>query len=142
MNRRNMICIMEKMNLDMLDDDSLKYIIDGNDIKNENDFYNVIGKHFDFPKFDNVESYSLHGFIDFMTDLYWLELKFGKLDNICLIIKNYSKLFNGNIEDIYFYVIDIFSTSIINFWDGEFFDRTNNPNHLKKFNVYLVEELI
>lgn len=140
--RKNMICIMKKMSLDILDNNSLKFIIDGKDIKNEDDFYNAMSKHFDFTKFDNVESYNIHGFIDFMTDLSWLDLKFGKFDNICLIIKNYDKLFNGNIEDIYFYVIDTFSNDILSFWDEEVFKINKDINDFKKFNVYLVEELI
>lgn len=147
--RKNMICIMEKMSLDMLDNNSFKFVIDGKNIKSQDDFINAMSKHFDFPKLENVDSITLDGFIDFMTDLYWLDLKYGKFDpnydrfdNICLIIKNYDKLFNGNIEDIYFYIIKIFSNDILSFWDEKIFKITNNSNDFKNFKVYLVEELI
>lgn len=154
--RKNMICIMEKMSLDMLDNNSFKFVIDGKNIKSQDDFINAMSKHFDFPKLENVDSITLDGFIDFMTDLYWLDLKYGKFDpncgrldpnydrfdNICLIIKNYDKLFNGNIEDIYFYIIKIFSNDILSFWDEKIFKITNNINDFKNFKVYLVEELI
>lgn len=154
--RKNMICIMKKMSLQMLDDYSFKFIIDGKDIKTKDDFLNIMSKHFDFPKFENVSSVNLDGFVDFMTDLFWLDLKYGKFDdklgdfdysygkfdNICLVIKNYNKLFNGNIEDIYFYIIEIFSQDILSFWDEEVFELNKDINEFKKFNVYLVEELI
>ncbi len=130
---RNKLIIIKELSLEEIDKDSIKFIIDGKDIQNEEEYLETMTEKFELPKFNNKVC-NMNGLIDWMTDLTWLEEKFEILDNISLIIKNYRKAFNGNFNDIDYFIIDTFEDAILPRWE-------NHKTHAKKFNVYLVENL-
>ena len=130
---RNKLVIIKELSLEEIDKDSMKFIIDGKDIQTKTDYLETMTEKFELPKFNN-EVCNMDGLIDWMRDLTWLEEKFERLDNISLIIKNYRKAFNGNFNDIDFFIIDQFVDAILPYWE-------NHETHAKKFNVYLVENL-
>ena len=130
---RNKLIIMKELKLEDIDDGSKKFIIDGNDIQTEEDYYKNITEKFEFPQFNN-KLCNYAGYLDWIEDLSWLDQKFGNID-ISLIIKNYRKAFNGNFNDLDCYVIKLFIEDILPCWENYEIDP-------KKFNVYLVENLI
>ena len=137
---RNKLIIMKELKLEDIDDGSKKFIIDGNDIQTEEDYYKNITEKFDFPQFNNILC-SPDGYLDWMRDLIWLDKNFGipnaplKADNFSLIITNYRKAFGGNFNDLDYYVIELFIRVILPYWE-------EHETYARKFNVYLVENLI
>ena len=97
---RNKIIIMKELKLEDIDDGSKKFIIDGNEIQTKTDYLEIMTEKFDFPQFNN-RLCNLDGYLDWMTDLIWLDKNFGipnaplKADNFSLIITNYRKAFGG-----------------------------------------------
>lgn len=130
---RNKIIIINELSLEEIDKNSIKFIIDGKDIQTETDYLKVITEKFEFPQFNN-QLCNMDGYLDWMTDLSWLEEKFERFDNISLIIKNYRKAFNGNFNDIDWFIIELFEEDILPYWD-------KHKIIPKKFNVYLVQNL-
>ena len=130
---RNKLIIVNELKLEDIEDGSKKFIIDGNEIQTETDYLEIMTEKFDFPQFNN-RLCNLDGYLDWMRDLTWIDQKFGKID-ISLIIKNYRKAFNGNFNDLDHYVVELFIEDILPCWENCEIDP-------KKFNVYLVENLI
>lgn len=129
---RNKIIIINELSLEEIDENSIKFIIDGKDIQTIDDYFEAITEKFEFPQFNN-QLCNLNGYLDWIRDLSWLEEKFEKFDNISLIIKNYKKAFNGNSNEINYFIIELFIEDILPYWEEE--------RDYKKFNVYLVEKL-
>ena len=50
---RNKLIIINELKLEDIDDGSKKFIIDGNDIQTEEDYYKNITEKFDFLQFNN-----------------------------------------------------------------------------------------
>lgn len=137
---RNKLIIINELKLEDIDDGSKKFIIDGNDIQTKTDYLEIMTEKFDFPQFNN-RLCNLDGYLDWMTDLIWLDKNFGipnaplKADNFSLIITNYRKAFGGNFNDLNSYVIEFFIEDILPYWE-------EHETYARKFNVYLVENLI
>ena len=138
---RNKLIIINKLRLEDIDDGSKKFIIDGNDIQTKTDYLAIMTEKFDFPQFNN-RLCNLDGYLDWMTDLTWLDENFEKPDdsplkpyNFSLIITNYRKAFGGNFNDLNSYVIEFFIEDILPHWEED-------ETYSRKFNVYLVENLI
>ena len=137
---RNKLIIINELKLEDIDDGSKKFIIDGNDIQTEEDYYKNITEKFDFLQFNN-QLCNYAGYLDWMRDLTWLDENFGnpnaplKPYNFSLIITNYRKAFGGNFNDLDYYVIELFIRVILPYWEED-------ETYARKFNVYLVENLI
>ena len=140
MSNRNKLIIINELKLEDIDDDSKKFIIDGNDIQTKTDYLEIMTQKFEFPQFNN-RLCNLDGYLDWMTDLIWLDESFRnkslhlKPDNFSLIITNYRKAFGGNFNDLNSYVIEFFIEDILPHWEED-------ETYSRKFNVYLVENLI
>jgi len=111
--------------------DQSSYILelDGSKIYSWKDYIEIVAEKLEFPK---INLYSKDGYIDWMTDLEWLEK-----ESYIVIIYEYSKFMNENPcekEE----VIDMFRTNILPFWKEEVTHVTAG-GYPKKFNVYLVD---
>ena len=102
--------------------------LDGAKIQSWVEYIEHVSKVLDFPQINN---YSKDGYIDWMTDLSWLEW-----ESCAVIIYNFSKFMNGNLKDKE-EVIDMFKTDILPFWEEEVTYVTTG-GYPKEFNVYLV----
>ena len=141
MKNKNLLIISKEIDFESLPKNALKFIIDGSNIKTKLDFLKIMSSTFDFPKFGN-EVCNLSGFLDWMKDLSWFDdnngKKLGETVDMVLIIKNYSKLFNGNMEEINFFVIENFVDDILTYWEK---DAVNcSCIGTRKFDVYLIED--
>ena len=141
MKNKNLLIISKEIYFESLPKNALKFIIDGSNIKTEVDFLKIMSSTFDFPKFGN-KICNLDGFLDWMRDLSWFDdISCKNQDetvDMVLIIKNYSKLFNGNMEEINFFVIENFIDYILPYWEK---DVLNYPGvGTRKFDVYLIED--
>lgn len=141
MKNKNLLIISKEIDFESLPKNALKFIIDGSNIKTKLDFLNIMSSTFDFPKFGN-DICNLSGFLDWMKDLSWFDdnngKKLGETVDMVLIIKNYSELFNGNMEEINFFIIENFVNYILPFWEKE---ALNYPSvGTRKFDVYLIED--
>ena len=141
MKNKNFLIITKEISFEELPQNALKLIIDGNHIKTELDFINIMSNTFNFPQFED-KICNLSGFLDWMTDLTWFDenkkKKIGETVDIILIIKNYNKLFNGNIEKVKFFIIENFVNIILPYWEKEVIKCSYLGT--RKFDVYLVED--
>lgn len=85
--------------------------IDGNQIKSKNDFFEVMEKELRFPSAcDGLWA----RFDDWITDLTWIEKNKG----ICIVIRNFSKLADGN-TGFCNSLIEDFEKKILPYWEHE-----------------------
>lgn len=142
MKNKNILIIINELKLDDLKKDTMKFIIDGKDIKTVDDYLEIMTKKFKFPQFDN-KLCNFNGYLDWIRDLTWLDEEFDetfeKNIEISLIIKNYKNMFNGNFEDINNIIIEPFVHIILPYWERDILESSFIGT--RKFNVYLVENL-
>lgn len=90
-------------------DDFIVVDIDGQQIKNTREFFEIIEKKLSFPTAcDDI----LARFADWITDLTWIERNKG----ICIVIKSFSELASGDtkFQDI---LIEEFEENILPYWE-------------------------
>ncbi len=103
--------------------------IDGELIEDWNDYVQTISKVMQFPMPCKV----FEGYIDWITDLDWLEA-----DGYVLIIRNFESFMSKDLEKKKI-VVEAFEEDIFPWWAGDV-EKYVVGGKAKPFNVYLVDE--
>lgn len=111
-------------------DEVFTVVIDGSKIKNWDDYIRVITKEFRFPTF---EARNYDGYIDYMTDLMWIDK-----NAFALFILNYEEFMSKDLT-LKKAVMNWFLTDIL-FWWSEDVEVHCMGGKSKEFNVYLVND--
>lgn len=109
-------------------EDIYSVVLDGSKIKNWDDYIRIITKEFRFPTF---EKRNLDGYLDYFTDLMWIDK-----DAYALFILSYDKFLNQNLTDKE-WIMKRFLDHIL-FWWSEDVEVHCMGGESKEFNIYLV----
>jgi hypothetical protein len=102
--------------------------IDGNTIKNLDDYLAAVWKAFNFPQTGHVNFYA---YLDWIRDLDWIDANM-----FALVIRNFDNLLKQSQKDREI-IVNSLDKTVIPWWQSEIkqYQVEGNP---KPFNVYLI----
>ena len=103
--------------------------IDGNMIKNRDDYLSAIWKTFKFPQTSHMNFYA---YLDWIRDLDWINAS-----QFALVIRNFDNLLEQSQKDKEI-IINSLDKTVLPWWESEIrqYQVEGKP---KPFNVYLIE---
>ena len=128
----NRLILMDKIYFDNLPNDTLRVIVDGQNIHTKEEFIKELETLFEFPR--PCEG-SMDRFLDWIRDLSWFNYR-----KIELIIKNQKDFLSTDLKTRE-HILDLFLELILPHWDEDVL-YTVVGGKRKEFIVYLVNTIL